>query len=73
MARYPVGVYPGWLRLILTWVIPLGVITTLPAEALTGTISGPELAVAMGLAVGLVLGASVFFRLAVRRYSSASS
>jgi hypothetical protein len=24
MARYPVGLYPGWLRLALTWVVPVG-------------------------------------------------
>ena len=24
MARYPLGLYPGWLRLVLTWIIPVG-------------------------------------------------
>ena len=23
MARYPVGLYPGWLRLVLTWIVPV--------------------------------------------------
>jgi len=36
MVRYPVGLYPGWLRLVLTWVVPVGVMTTVPAQALTG-------------------------------------
>ena len=39
MARYPLGLYPGWLRLVLTWVIPVGIITTVPAGALTGVTS----------------------------------
>ena len=39
MARYPVGMYPGWLRLVLTWIVPVGVITTVPAQALTGSLS----------------------------------
>ena len=39
MARYPVGLYPGWLRLVLTWVVPVGVMTTVPAQALSGTLS----------------------------------
>ena len=32
MARYPVGLYPGWLRLVLTWVVPVGIITTVSAR-----------------------------------------
>ena len=36
MGRYPVGLYPGWLRLVMTWIVPVGVMTTVPAQALTG-------------------------------------
>ncbi len=73
MARYPLGLYPGWLRLWLTWVIPVGVITTVPAQALTGALSAGRLAATVGLALALLVGASLFFRLALRRYASASS
>jgi ABC-2 type transport system permease protein len=73
MARYPLGVYPGWLRLVLTWVVPVGVITTIPAEALTGALSPGALAGSLLLALVLLGAASGFFRLAVRRYASASS
>ena len=73
MARYPVGMYPGWLRLVLTWIIPVGVITTLPAQALTGDLSAGTLAAGMGLAVLLCVGASVLFRSGLKRYASASS
>ncbi|MBN2548081.1 MAG: ABC-2 family transporter protein [Anaerolineales bacterium] len=73
MARYPVGLYPGWLRLVLTWIVPVGMITTVPAEALSGTLTPGSLAAAVALAVALVTGASVFFRLGLRRYASASS
>ena len=73
MARYPVGLYPGWLRLVLTWIVPVGVITTVPAEALSGALTPGSLAAAAALAVVLVAGASIFFRLGLRRYASASS
>ena len=73
MARYPVGLYPGWLRLVLTWVVPVGVMTTVPAEALTGTLSTGMLLGAVALAVVLVVGASALFRAGLRRYASASS
>ncbi len=73
MARYPVGMYPGWLRLVLTWVIPVGVITTLPAQALTGTLSPWMLAGGVALSLLLTVGASALFHAGLRRYASASS
>ena len=39
MARYPLGLYPNWVQLLLTWIIPVGVITTVPAQALQGHLS----------------------------------
>ena len=73
LAHYPVGLYPGWARQLLTWVIPVGVITTLPAQALTGKAALPDLLAAIGLAFGLYLGAGLLFKFNVKRYSSASS
>lgn len=73
MARYPVGVYPGWLRLVLTWVVPVGLITTIPAAALSGNLPVGLLLGSFLLALVLVLGASWLFRTGLRRYASASS
>jgi len=73
MARYPVGLYPGWLRLVLTWVVPVGVMTTVPAQALSGRLPVGMLAGSVALAVALLVGASALFRLGLRRYASASS
>ena len=73
MARYPVGLYPGWLRLLLTWVVPVGVMTTVPAQALSGELSVGTLAGGVALAVALLVGASALFRVGLRRYASASS
>jgi ABC-2 type transport system permease protein len=73
MARYPVGLYPGWLRLMLTWVIPVGLMTTVPAQALSGALAWEMLLASLALAVGLLWGASALFRSGLRRYTSASS
>lgn len=73
MARYPVGLYPGWLRLVLTWIVPVGVMTTIPAQALTGQITVGVLLASLVLATVLVAAASGLFRLGLRRYASASS
>jgi ABC-2 type transport system permease protein len=73
MARYPMGLYPGWLRLTLTWVVPVGIMTTVPAQALTGGLSAGMLVGGMALATALLIGASALFRFGLRRYASASS
>jgi ABC-2 type transport system permease protein len=73
MARYPVGIYPGWLRFVLTWIVPVGIMTTVPAETLTGKASPWILALAVMLAAVLFVGASALFRAGLKRYASASS
>lgn len=70
MARYPLGLYPGWVRLLLTWVIPVGLITTVPAEALTGRLDGGLFVATVALALLLTLAASLLFRRALTRYES---
>lgn len=72
MARYPVGLYAGWLQLVLTWIIPVGVMTTLPAQAITGALSPATLIGGIILALLLVTGASALFHIGLRRYTSAS-
>lgn len=73
LARYPLGLYPGWVRLVLTWIIPVGVITTIPAQALTRGLSVSYLVLSLVMALILILCASLFFKAALRRYASASS
>lgn len=73
VARYPIGLYPGWLRLVLTWVVPVGIMTTVPAQALTGELSAGMLIGNGALATVLLIGASALFRSGLRRYASASS
>lgn len=73
LARYPVGLYPGWVRLVLTWIVPVGLMTTVPAQALTGRLSGAALVAALVTATTLLIASSLLFRLGLRRYASASS
>ncbi|HLZ63072.1 MAG TPA: ABC-2 family transporter protein [Ktedonosporobacter sp.] len=73
MARYPVGLYPGWARLVLTWIVPVGIMTTIPAEAISGRLPIAVLAGSVLLAVLLAIGASIVFQVGLRRYASASS
>jgi ABC-2 type transport system permease protein len=71
--RWPVSLYPGWLRFALTFIVPVAFATTVPAEALTGRLGGWTLWGAVGLAVLLFAVARLVWRLGLRRYSGASA
>ncbi len=71
--KFPLGFYPGSVRVFLTFVFPIGFATTFPTEALVG--DGNWWAIGLGIALsgGLLLLLRVYWRIAVRSYASASS
>jgi len=71
--RWPVSIYPGWLRFGLTFVVPVGFAVTVPAQALGGHLTWPVVGGAAALAVGLFVVARLVWRLGLRRYQGASS
>jgi ABC-2 type transport system permease protein len=71
--RWPVSLYPGWLRYGLTFVIPVAFATTVPAEALTGRLTWGTLLGAVVLAVVLFAVARVIWRVGLRHYSGTSA
>lgn len=71
--RWPVSIYPDWLRFGLTFLIPVAFAVTIPAEALTGRSSIYTLLGAAGLAIFLLILSRIIWRLGVRNYSGASA
>jgi ABC-2 type transport system permease protein len=71
--RWPVTIYPGWLRISLTFLVPIAFAVTVPAQALTGRLTPETLGLALAFAVLLVIGTRAFFRIGLRRYSGASA
>jgi ABC-2 type transport system permease protein len=71
--RWPVGIYPNWLRLGLTFLVPVAFAVTVPAEALTGRLQPLTLLGAAGLTLLLVALARLIWRWGVRNYSGASA
>ncbi|XEC96510.1 ABC transporter permease [Paenibacillus tarimensis] len=72
-ARYPVTVYKGILRLVLLYAVPIGFVTTVPTQALIGRLDPLHALLAVALAALLLLGARLFWKRALRSYTSASS
>jgi ABC-2 type transport system permease protein len=71
--RWPISLYPGWLRFGLTFLVPVAFATTVPAEALTGRLDTPTLLGALALAAALLVASRLFWRTGVRHYSGASA
>ena len=71
--RYPVKVYPVWLRILVTFVIPIAVATTIPLQGLRGDLTPSR--VFMFVAIGIVsfLVASQVWKRGLKQYSGASS
>jgi ABC-2 type transport system permease protein len=71
--RWPVSIYPNWMRLGLTFLVPVAFAVTIPAEALTGRLTPLTLLGAAGLAVALTLLARFVWKKGVRNYAGASA
>ena len=71
--RYPVSFFKGAIRALLTFVVPVAFATTFPVEALQGRIDLHLLLAGLGLSGMALLTTGLFWRYAVRHYSSASS
>jgi ABC-2 type transport system permease protein len=71
--RWPVSLYPGWLRFGLTFIVPVAFAVSVPAEALTGRLGLSTLLGALGLALLLAGAARLIWRLGLRHYSGASA
>lgn len=71
--RWPVSIYPVWLRSMLTFLVPVAFAVTVPSEILVGRADVPTLLGAVALTVGLVVLARLIWRLGLRNYSGASA
>ncbi len=71
--RYPVGVYPVWLRLIVTFIIPIAVATTIPLQALRGDLDLPSIGLFFLVGIVILWVATRVWKSGLKRYSGASS
>jgi ABC-2 type transport system permease protein len=71
--RFPIDLYPGWLRFTLATVVPIGIAVTVPAEAISGRMSAESFVGMLAGTVIAVAAASWFWRIGLRNYTGASA
>jgi len=71
--RYPVEIYPAWLRGALTYVIPIAFIITVPASALAGKLASAVILISLAVAASALLLSSAFWRFGLKHYTGASA
>ncbi len=71
--RWPVAIYPNWLQVGLTFIVPVAFAVTVPAEDITGRLTGATLLEALAVTVLLLALSRWFWRFGLKRYSGASS
>ena len=73
VGRWPIGVYPGWLRYSMTYLVPIGFAITVPAEAVTHRLGWTTVAIAVAFTLAVFAVTRWFWRFGLSRYSGASA
>jgi len=71
--RWPITLYPGWLRFVLTFLVPVAFAVTVPAEALTGRLTLPTALLAVAGAAALFAASRAFWKKGLRNYTGTSA
>ena len=73
MGRFPADIYAPAVQMVLTFLIPVAVMTTFPPKALMGALALKWIIFAFALAAALLWVSLKLWRLALANYSSVSS
>lgn len=73
VARYPIDIYGSGIRGILTFVLPMAFIATIPASQLVRGVDWGMVGLGVGWALVFFILARAFWKFAMRSYTSASS
>jgi ABC-2 type transport system permease protein len=71
--RWPVSVYPGWLRMLLTFLVPVAFAVTVPSSALVGRLNLQTLLFTALLTGALLIVSRWVWKRGLRNYSGASA
>ena len=74
-ASYPLDIYPKWITVFFTFIIPFGTINYIPLQFLLGKIAGSTLLYTLIPLAGslFIIPCTMLWRFGVRKYSSTGS
>ena len=73
LGRFPIDIYKEPLRSALLYILPIGVMMTIPAKTMMGFVSVGGVILSLFAGVLLIILALNFWKFALKRYTSASS
>lgn len=73
MGRMPIDIYKEPLKSFLTFIVPIGLLFTVPAKALMGLISPVAIFLSIFFGFVLFISSLKFWQFALKKYTSASS
>lgn len=71
--RLPVDIYPRWMRVILTYLVPMAFAVTVPSEVIIGRINATNVGIQVLVTVGFFILTRLVWARALVRYSGASA
>ena len=71
--RWPIGIYPRWLRFGVTFLVPIAFAVTVPAEAVTSKLDWQTLGLSVAFTAFLFAFTRWFWRFGLKRYTGASA
>ncbi len=71
--RWPVGIYPPWLRVALTVAAPVAFAITIPVESLVGRLEPQAVVISLSVATAFLLFSRWFWRTGLKHYTGASA
>jgi ABC-2 type transport system permease protein len=71
--RWPIDIYPNWLKYGLTFLVPVAFAISVPAEALTGRLTLQTWLGALALTIFLFILARFIWKVGLKSYSGASA
>lgn len=71
--RWPVTAFPQWMRILLTYIVPIAFAITVPAQTLVGRLAPQTFGFTILLTVSLFVLGRLFWLWGLRNYSGASA
>ena len=71
--RFPVDIYPGWLRITMSTVVPVGIAVTVPAKAIVGLVDLETVGLVLAATAAAWIVSRAVWRRGLRSYTGASA